>query len=67
MYDHIPHLVAIDELLVHARSALPDAPQVPPVVRLPRLRATTSSMLRRAADRIHQEPPRIVPAHAQPC
>ncbi|MDI1289657.1 MAG: hypothetical protein PSX37_06890 [bacterium] len=67
MYDHIPHLIDMDALLVNARSALPNAPQVEPVVRFARTRIASAALLARVATRLDRASERVAPARSQAC
>ena len=67
MYDHIPHLIDMDALLVNAHSALPTAPQVEPVVRLARTRLAFASTLASVGRAFDRASARVGPAVAKPC
>ncbi len=67
MYDHIPHLIDMDALLVNARSALPNAPQIEPVVRFARTRNASATVLARLAARLDRASVRVAPVRSQTC
>ncbi len=67
MYDHIPHLTDTAALLANAHSALPNAPQVAPVIRFARTRNASASVLAHLAARLDRASVRVAPVRTQTC
>ena len=67
MYDHIPHLIDMDALLVNAHSALPNAPQVEPVAHFVRTRLAFASTLASVGRAFDRASTRVEPTVAKQC